>query len=353
MFVRCLSHTSTADAQTSPEFSPPIYTDGNIDQRGLLVQHLFRLPDDIVGEVLLQWHWVSNLGCRSVGYDVYPWPAGWEPYGSMSTVCALPMPDIGNSPQQYWQCAEITITGDTPAPVTAAPVAPTISPAPIVPTTPAPVTSAPVTGAPVEIPANCRYCCSLNGEGCPAWDNECFTEDRCGVTNNCQWQGQQWLLECDGDATTPAPIPLTTSAPVSPVAPITPAPVTPVAPITPAPVTAAPVTAAPVETPDGCKYCCSINGQGCPSWDNGCFTEDKCGVTSDCLWQSQEWVLECNEDETASRDPNGCCAQNGVCPEWSNPCFTIDKCGIEDPSTNTSCGWGGQLSWLNPAVVLP
>lgn len=261
---------SVADAQTTPDFSEPVYTDGNIGVKGLLVQHVFRLPMDITGEVLLQWHWVSNLGCRSVGYDVYPWPPGWEPYGSMSTVCALPMPDIGNSPQQYWECAEITISGDTSAPVT---------PAPVTPTTPAPITAAPVTAAPI-VP------------------------------------------------TTPAPITPTTPAPV-----------------TAAPITAAPTTAAPVApTPEHCTYCCSINGQGCPAWNNGCFTEAKCGVTPDCQWQNQEWVMECN----VPPEVEGCCAQNGSCPKWTNPCFEYGKCGVDDPSTNTWCSWGGQLSWVGP-----
>ena len=288
-YCSCLFHTTTADAQTSPEFSPPIYTTGNLSQEGLLLRHVFRLPDGIVGDVLLQWHWVSNLGCRSPGYDVYPWPAGWEPNGNKSNFCALPLPDAGNLPQQYWHCSEITITGDTSAPVT---------PAPVAPTTPAPITAAPVTRAPIA-PVT------------PA-------------------------------PTTPAPI---TSAPVtaSPIAPVTPAPVTP------APVTSAPTTAAPIApTPENCRYCCSVEGIGCPSWGHFCFTEGKCGVTSDCQWQNQVWVLECDQVVTrAPRNPNGCCAKNGICPQWNHACFTVDKCGIDDSSTGTWCNWGGQLSWIS------
>ena len=112
----------------------------------------------------------------------------------------------------------------------------------------------------------------------------------------------------------------------------------------PIPATPAPTPAPPTDS--NCSYCCSIGGNGCPSWDNGCFTAEKCGKTADCMWDSQEWVLECEDDGGSGGDGGGgCCALNGSCPSWNHACFEYSKCGIDDPSTGTWCSWNGQLSW--------
>jgi hypothetical protein len=293
----------------------------------------------VTGEkVLLQWHWVSNLGCRSPGYDSYPWPIpAWEPYGNKEDVCALPMPDIGNLPQQYWQCSEITITPGTP----------------VAPTPTAPI-NAPVTAAPTSCNIETDGCCSIGPGGCPAWDSPCFTFDKCGKTHECSWNAEMKWVGCGNFATLSpvAPVPVT-PVPVAPIlvfpVPIAPIPATPV-PVTPVPVasplTPIPVTPVPITPTVSCNIetdgCCSIGPGGCPSWNSPCFTFEKCGKTQECSWNAAMKWIGCQDDYVSE----GCCAQHGVCTTWGNDCFTKAKCGVEDPFRGIYCSWGGSLAWL-------
>ena len=151
----------------------------------------------------------------------------------------------------------------------------------------------------------------------------------------------------------PVPAPIVTSAPVATSAPVGTVPATPAPVATSAPVTSAPVPTSSNDPPENCRYCCSLGGSGCPAWDNGCFTEDRCGKTADCVWQSQEWVLECDDvvvdDPDDGVDDAGCCAQNGVCPTWTHSCFEYGKCGVDDGSKGVWCSWGGALEWVGAA----
>uniref|UniRef100_A0A7S1GL85 Cellulase n=1 Tax=Cyclophora tenuis TaxID=216820 RepID=A0A7S1GL85_CYCTE len=142
------------------------------------------------------------------------------------------------------------------------------------------------------------------------------------------------IVAASGSPLTGAPVPVS-SAPVT-LSPVTSAPVA--SPATPAPVQATPAPVPP--TGGNCQMCCSLSStNGCPSWDNACFTEENCGVSPSCQWDSQQWVEECD-------DGSGCCAQNGVCVTGTDPCFEYGKCGIDDASQGIWCSWGGQLSWI-------
>ncbi|KAL3796132.1 hypothetical protein HJC23_000635 [Cyclotella cryptica] len=97
----------------------------------MLFQYTLQLPQGLVGDlVLLQWYYVaSNSGCIHEGYESYPFPrawigsssdqeengepSAWEEKWSVGTglkSCDEVLSEDGDGiPEQFWNCAEITI----------------------------------------------------------------------------------------------------------------------------------------------------------------------------------------------------------------------------------------------------
>jgi len=125
------------------------------DGSSYLYKHRYKLPTNLSGDlVLIQWHYVTANSCRPEGYDNYDFPQGFEP-GNLDP-CGPLSSDGTGSPEQFWNCVEVSIssvTTPTDHPViTAAPtMSPTLPPSlpPVSPTT-APVT--PPTTAPINPP---------------------------------------------------------------------------------------------------------------------------------------------------------------------------------------------------------
>mmetsp|Transcript_21015 Transcript_21015/g.30286 ORF Transcript_21015/g.30286 Transcript_21015/m.30286 type:complete len:95 (+) Transcript_21015:660-944(+) len=77
------------------------------------------------------------------GAAEYPYPENWRMNVDLQNTCDAyddqgRLPSAGDSPQHYWQCAEVKIesTGPptpTPAPATSSPVTPPPTPAPVTP----------------------------------------------------------------------------------------------------------------------------------------------------------------------------------------------------------------------------
>ena len=79
----------------------------------------FRLPPGLVGErVVLQWKYVTANSCNPIGYETYAFPAAdWHNPGLPSCVNPLPETTGSTPPEQFWNCADVTITaseGDRP-----------------------------------------------------------------------------------------------------------------------------------------------------------------------------------------------------------------------------------------------
>ncbi|GAX15594.1 hypothetical protein FisN_3Hh064 [Fistulifera solaris] len=127
----------------------------------------FRLPNDLEGsQVLLQWKYITANSCNPPGYKEY-FSGITNPSKSFNSIlrtCTLPYPTKGNQapPEQFWNCAEVSIVGAAPASppaITSAPVTlPTLISipvaVPVVAPIPVPVgapTVAPVI-APVHVP---------------------------------------------------------------------------------------------------------------------------------------------------------------------------------------------------------
>uniref|UniRef100_A0A7S1Y7U5 Chitin-binding type-4 domain-containing protein n=1 Tax=Grammatophora oceanica TaxID=210454 RepID=A0A7S1Y7U5_9STRA len=329
----------TSAAQWNPDVSPLVSIQDDINVGGQLCRHIFRLPTGVTGDkVLLQWQWISNLGCRSPGYDVYPFPPGWEPYGNAGDVCTLPMPDIGNAPQHYWQCSEITILSSGP----------TASIAPAAPATADP-TAAPVTASPVSCNIETEGCCSTGPDGCPSWDSPCFTFENCGKTQECQWTVQMKWIGCeDSPVATPSPVDQVTPPPTVAVTPdpttgpteATPSPIAPTAtPVeatpsptsaptvhysTPAPIVPVPPTMAPADA----AGCCTQNFKECITWCGS--TEAECDT---CSSSGVYWAPNGMSGDSCiarwqqcAHDFGGCC--NGlqcIGNQWGAQCKVVDE----------------------------
>ena len=78
-------------------------------------RYKFQLPSGLSGDlVLLQWHYIASNSCLPPGYNTYNWPAGWNP-GNLPVCVDIPLygsvPVQGGRPEQFWNCAEVRITG--------------------------------------------------------------------------------------------------------------------------------------------------------------------------------------------------------------------------------------------------
>jgi len=95
-----------------------------------LFSHKYLLPPGLTGDlVLLQWHYYTANTCVYEGYDAYPWPSSsWNPNLAL---CPEISSDGSGTPEQFWNCAEITILTGTVSPTTSAPTSPQLSPPPI------------------------------------------------------------------------------------------------------------------------------------------------------------------------------------------------------------------------------
>jgi hypothetical protein len=114
-------------AYIAPADYPGTITD-NEGLGGKLYSYKMKLPNDISGDlVLIQWWWLTANSCDYEGYDKYSWPADWNMETGSVPQCGVIPSDGRGTPEQFWNCAEVTILDDGKAPPT------THSPAPATP----------------------------------------------------------------------------------------------------------------------------------------------------------------------------------------------------------------------------
>lgn len=153
----------------------------------------YKLPEGLTGDnVLVQWQYITANSCFPPGYkntevgDILL-ELGWlRAYGMAE--CMYPYDPTGavgsGKPEQFWNCAEITINPKAPTP-------PTVSPAPSPPTTPAPIGSPTVSPTSQVTQGYCNYGgsgsrseCDGMVEGGP-WCNE--SQANCESSCNGKW----------------------------------------------------------------------------------------------------------------------------------------------------------------------
>mmetsp|Transcript_2782 Transcript_2782/g.4157 ORF Transcript_2782/g.4157 Transcript_2782/m.4157 type:complete len:483 (-) Transcript_2782:24-1472(-) len=194
---------------------------------GSFYQYTLQLPASAVGDlVLLQWHYLTANSCIFEGYHDYEFPAYWGGMGyDLAGYCSIPLPPDGRGvPEQFWNCAEMSIidgpvgpsTPDptavlpptTPAPVSEAPIykAPPAPPtSPIAPVAPVSLPTDLVSADPTSAPSNDQEFCGNGSVGNGVCQNSnfcCSTWGWCGTT----------VDHCNGQDD-PPPSPISTTAP--------------------------------------------------------------------------------------------------------------------------------------------
>eukprot|EP00549_Striatella_unipunctata_P011843 CAMPEP_0118716170 /NCGR_PEP_ID=MMETSP0800-20121206/27336_1 /TAXON_ID=210618 ORGANISM="Striatella unipunctata, Strain CCMP2910" /NCGR_SAMPLE_ID=MMETSP0800 /ASSEMBLY_ACC=CAM_ASM_000638 /LENGTH=434 /DNA_ID=CAMNT_0006622529 /DNA_START=157 /DNA_END=1461 /DNA_ORIENTATION=+ len=137
----------------------------------------FKLPSGVSGdEVMLQWKYITANSCSPEGYAEYFAPNSTLPssYWTSGLGLCTEYPADGSrgtgKPEQFWNCAEVTIEN----------TGPTISPNP---------TSSPTPPAPTKIPAVARVagCCSMNGADCDFELRECGNNKATCESSPCNY----------------------------------------------------------------------------------------------------------------------------------------------------------------------
>jgi len=133
----------------------------------------FRLPMGVTGDrVMMQWRYVTANSCVPPGYLQYPFP---EPdwLGGDTSTCSYPLDPTGarctGCPEQFWNCAEITILPGNPTSPTLPPVSVPVTSNPTV----APVTLNPTFPAPTEAPTKKKKCKKSCAEATEPWEKKC------------------------------------------------------------------------------------------------------------------------------------------------------------------------------------
>jgi len=107
-FVRDELHGASLD----PNYPERAY----IPPSGKLFRYTLQLPQNLPsGNALLQWHYVTANSCAAPGYNNYNFPSAWDlekngmDYENFK-VCKMPLPPDGRGlPEQFWNCAEISV----------------------------------------------------------------------------------------------------------------------------------------------------------------------------------------------------------------------------------------------------
>jgi len=207
------------DGPKDPTYPERAYFSNDADYR-----FIYKIPEGFFGDqVLVQWRYITANSCIPPGYRDDPVYSrlktlGWLRSEGMAD-CDWPTNETGEGvPEQFWNCAEISVLE----------AGPTISPRPTPPpvdSTPAPVSLAPITApnsaptTPPNPPGN-GYCnwsnCDGEVQGGP-WCNE--NQDRCEIGCSGTWcmnNGPTPTNQPGPTPTAPAPTPAPTPAQPTP-----------------------------------------------------------------------------------------------------------------------------------------
>jgi len=263
----------------------------------------FKLPLGVTGDkVMMQWRYVTANNCWPPGYENYEYD---QAKGGNSLTCTYPLDPTGavgtGKPEQFWNCAEITILPDSPTPPPV-PTAPTVTP-------PTP----PPTLAPVAAPTEPACCSWPPYEQCSQPENTWCQSSKSNCEGSCSGK---WL----GGAPPPTNAPV--AAPTSPVAPTAPSPVSP------------PTNAG--------RGCCSINFKTCHHpvgtfcWE----TEENCRGPCGKYWLPTGEVDGCSAQWDACSNDDDCCGpatcgSDGTCAAdgWNYTPSPTTSAPVSSPTT--------------------
>ncbi|KAK3288067.1 hypothetical protein CYMTET_4447 [Cymbomonas tetramitiformis] len=174
---------------------------------GMPYRHVYRLPEGVQCErCLLQWYYLTANSCAPPGYRNYAFPQATWFQTSLPDCGIIPEDGVGG-PEQFWNCADVSISNNeltpspslTPAPPSASHPPQASSPPSVQQPSPSPVP------APPPLPGTSPGCCSWNNCGeCGDTAGWCgASRTRCEDSCSGQWCG----------AAAPAPTPTPTPTP--------------------------------------------------------------------------------------------------------------------------------------------
>jgi len=281
----------------------------------------------------MQWRYITANSCQPEGYknsdiSTYLLSQGWLRAGGSLRDCVEPYFQDGSrsetSPEQFWNCAEVTVVAGGPTAPVAQPVAqpvsqpvaqPVLQPVaqpvsqpvsqPVVQPVSQPVSPPVAPPAPAPTTTTSGFCnygpdgtgatsiCQGGAQGGP-WCNE--------SSSNCQNCNGRWCTGGTNDVT-PSP----THRPSLRV--------------TPSPIANSPVATPPTTQEN--SFCCSYDNFNCSEgeWCNA--SESNCGA---CMgaWISTTPPTNCRLAKWAecTNDPTGCCGStcNGAPGDWYRQC---------------------------------
>lgn len=318
-----------------------------------------KLPDNLSGDlVLLQWHYLTANSCKFPGYDTYPFPGNWGNMQNSLGICGSIPADGNGVPEQFWNCAEISISNGPVAPTTPAPVPVPSPPTPTMPYPSAPPVPAPTPTVAAPTPIGSGTCGSGNiGNGICANSGLCCSKwGHCGSSSaHCDNPAPLippptpspeapialtppvYVTSAPVDATSapvnPTPLP-ETSAPVpSPTAPPVQVTTAPVVEETPPPVDPTPAPIEPTPTPP-------IDG---PNWEEWVVsTEPRCGTSEadargNCRPTCSS-VTDCDEGQACWPVFANYCGSKPEPSECTGSDDRQPRCGVSEIVARETCG---------------
>jgi hypothetical protein len=115
IFVQDNLYEAPKDANYPYHVNIPLETDPGLQMvlGDSKYNHWFTLPKTVVADcVLIQWlYWTAN-SCIHPGYNSDTLPATYFDQQDLS-LCGNHPPDVNRIPEQFWNCAEVKITGST------------------------------------------------------------------------------------------------------------------------------------------------------------------------------------------------------------------------------------------------
>mmetsp|Transcript_23079 Transcript_23079/g.46713 ORF Transcript_23079/g.46713 Transcript_23079/m.46713 type:complete len:1317 (+) Transcript_23079:171-4121(+) len=117
VFVEDLLHGAVSDPNY-PEraYIPPVNDPNYVPNYGttegfMELSYRMRLPPNLYGDlVLIQWYYLTANSCVHEGYQSYNWPTSWDQrIANSADICGEVSSDGTGVPEQFWNCAEVTI----------------------------------------------------------------------------------------------------------------------------------------------------------------------------------------------------------------------------------------------------
>ena len=248
----------------------------------------------------IQWHYVTGNSCQQPGYanyytggntdgttlpEAYWYPQVADCVGGLNNDGSRP---TDYSPEQFWNCAEVTITSGTPT----APSAPVPAPAEPAPTPTAPAPTAPSTDClPFGTYDEASQQCKCDGGRSPSsQQGRCRDEaGMCTMLMEWNFEAQLWVCPEGSFGTGHADVPVT-GAPV------------------PSP-TQSPLAGSSNVDPNTFQGCCSNDFKHCITWCGE--SSETCGKCN--LSESFGWIPLTRSQETCVARWAGCAPGQGEC----------------------------------------